>query len=163
MVLLPGVVQGLHHLQAMGFGLIVLTNQSGVARGYFNETQVTAVHARLRARLMAEGVRLDDFYFCPHGPDDHCPCRKPRQGLLNQARRDHNFDSGEAYMVGDKESDIAMGKMAGMRTFLVRTDSLTDPTSPQRIFGMANLVRPDFVVKTLVEAALLIESHLESH
>ncbi len=155
-VLLPGVVQGLHYLQAMGFRLIVLTNQSGVARGYFNETQVTAVHARLRGMLMAEGVILDAFYFCPHAPDDHCACRKPRPGLLDQVRRDHNFNPEQAYIIGDKDSDIVMGKVAGIRTILVCPDLPAD--SSQRGSDTANCVTPDFLVKNLVEAAMLIIS-----
>ncbi|VBB69560.1 D-glycero-D-manno-heptose 1,7-bisphosphate phosphatase [invertebrate metagenome] len=153
LTLLPGVASGLRQLQAMKFGLIVLTNQSGVARGFFDESQVAAIHARLRAMLMAEGVRLDGFYICPHGPDDNCACRKPRPGLLQQVRCHHSFDSRQAYMIGDKEADIGMGQVAGMRTVLVRTGY-------GRESEYRGSITPDFVVDTLVEAASLVERHL---
>ena len=162
LILLPGVVPGLRLLQTMGFCLIVLTNQSGVARGYFNAAQVAAVHERLQSMLVAEGVMLDGFYFCPHGPNDDCLCRKPRQGLLDQVRCHHHFDPKQAYMIGDKASDITTGKIAGMRTILVRGADFVSVSSNTQICHKESCTTPDFSVNTLVEAAILIE-HCLSH
>ena len=119
--LIPGAVAALRELQALGFGIVVLTNQSGIGRGFFRAEQVEAVHTRLRQLLEAEGVRLDGIYVCPHVPDDRCRCRKPEPGLAEQAARDLCFDLREAFVVGDKACDIELGRRVGARTILVCT------------------------------------------
>ena len=108
--LYPGVGAALRRLQECGLGLAVITNQSGLARGYFD-----------LARLAAEGVTLDGIYLCPHGPDDDCACRKPLPGMVDQAVAEHGFDPARAYMIGDKEVDVELGRGVGAATFLVRT------------------------------------------
>ncbi len=84
--LLPGTVEGLRRLQRMGCGLVVITNQSGIGRGYFTETQLARIHERMKALLAREQVRLDGIYICPHRPEEHCSCRKPEPGLVFAAR-----------------------------------------------------------------------------
>lgn len=121
LVLLPGVGQALRKLRALGFGLAVLTNQSGVARGYFDLETVSRIHARLRAMLEEENVVLDGIYLCPHGPDDDCACRKPRTGMADQAIAEHGFDPRQAFMIGDKAVDIDLGHAIGATSLLVRT------------------------------------------
>ncbi|PKU23527.1 D-glycero-beta-D-manno-heptose 1,7-bisphosphate 7-phosphatase [Telmatospirillum siberiense] len=121
LVLLPGAGQGLRKLRRLGFGLVVLTNQSGVARGYFDLETVSRVHERLRAMLQDEGVTLDGIYLCPHGPDDDCPCRKPRTGMVDQAVAEHGFDPRQAFMIGDKAVDVDLGHAVGATPILVRT------------------------------------------
>lgn len=111
----------LRHLRDLGFGLIVLTNQSGVARGYFDLATVERVHDRLRTLLMAEGIRLDGIYLCPHGPDEDCACRKPRPGMVDQAVAEHGFDPRQAFMIGDKAVDVDLGHAVGATPILVRT------------------------------------------
>ncbi|KAF0118684.1 MAG: histidinol phosphatase and related phosphatase [Rhodospirillaceae bacterium] len=149
-VLLPGAVEGLRRLQSLGLGLIVLSNQSGIARGYFDMAQLEAVNARLNLLLAQEGVRLDGLYVCPHGPEEACACRKPRPGLVERAVRDHGFDPEAAYMVGDKLADIALGQAVQAVTILVRTG-----------YGAAvereGKIMPDFVADSLADAAILIE------
>jgi D-glycero-D-manno-heptose 1,7-bisphosphate phosphatase len=119
--LLPGVAAALRDLKQMGFGLVVITNQSGVGRGLFDETQLKRVHERLSQELEVEGVHLDGFYFCPHGPDDDCFCRKPKIGLMQKASEELGFSLEKSIVIGDKASDIEMGRLAGALTFLVRT------------------------------------------
>jgi len=119
--LIPGAGAALRELQQMGFGLVVITNQSGVGRGIFDRAQLERIHQRLEQLLESEGVRLDGLYVCPHVPEDNCDCRKPRLGLLQKAAKDLGFSLESTIVIGDKASDMEMGRMAGVLTFLVRT------------------------------------------
>ncbi|MFW5836760.1 MAG: D-glycero-alpha-D-manno-heptose-1,7-bisphosphate 7-phosphatase [Desulfovibrionaceae bacterium] len=119
--LLPGAADGLRSLSALGLALVLVTNQSGVARGYFSTDSVAAVHARLAELLQAEGLALDGVYFCPHGPHDGCDCRKPRPGLAEQAARDLVLDLSRSFVIGDKCCDVALGRAVGACSILVRT------------------------------------------
>lgn len=119
--LYPGVGPALRRLQQAGFGLAVITNQSGIARGYFDLARLDAIHDRLKQLLAAEGVTVDGIYICPHGPDDDCACRKPLPGMAEQAMAEHGFDPAKAVMIGDKEVDVELGLAIGAQTFLVRT------------------------------------------
>jgi histidinol-phosphate phosphatase family protein len=119
--LLPGAAQGLRRLRELGLALVLVTNQSGVARGYFGLEAVAAVHARLAEMLAKEGVALDGVYFCPHGPEDGCGCRKPEPGLALQAERDLGLDLARSFVIGDKCSDVDFGRGIGARSILVRT------------------------------------------
>lgn len=119
--LIAGAGPALKRLQDAGFGIAVITNQSGIARGYFDLDRLGQVHDRLRALLAAEGVTLDGIYLCPHGPDDDCRCRKPLPGMIEQAVAEHGFDPARAVMIGDKDADVELGKGVGAATILVRT------------------------------------------
>ncbi len=119
--LLPAAAAGLRSMRAMGLGLVVVTNQSAVGRGFFNLAQVEAVHARLRELLRAQGVELDGIYTCPHTPGDGCECRKPRPGLLLRAARELGFHPADAFVIGDKPCDIDLGRGVGATSILVRT------------------------------------------
>lgn len=116
-----GAADGLRQLRDMGFRFAVLTNQSGIARGYFTRTRLDEIHDRLTAMLTAEGITIDGYFICPHGPDQDCPCRKPLPGLGEQARDALGFDPHQAWMIGDKDADIGLGQALGARTVLVRT------------------------------------------
>jgi D-glycero-D-manno-heptose 1,7-bisphosphate phosphatase len=119
--ILPGVVPGLRLLQDAGLGLVVLTNQSGLGRGYFDWAALNAVHAHLTQLLSSQGVSLDGIYVCPHTPDDDCDCRKPRTELVRRAAEELYFDPEESFVIGDKPCDIELGRAIGAVTFLVRT------------------------------------------
>ncbi|MBC7905502.1 MAG: D-glycero-beta-D-manno-heptose 1,7-bisphosphate 7-phosphatase [Rhodospirillaceae bacterium] len=119
--LIPGAGQAIRRLRAAGFGVIVVTNQSGIARGYFDLPRLDLIHARLRELLAAEGTEVDGIYLCPHGPDDDCTCRKPLPGMIEQAVAVHGFDPAQAIIIGDKEVDVELGLAVGATTFLVRT------------------------------------------
>jgi D-glycero-D-manno-heptose 1,7-bisphosphate phosphatase len=142
--LIPGAAGALRELHQMGLGLVVITNQSGVGRGFFDQGQLERVHERLKQLLDREGVRLDGLYVCPHEPDDDCLCRKPKLGLLRKAAQDLGFRLENSIVIGDKESDIEMGREAGALTFLVTTG-----------YGarFARTARADFVVGDLAAAA----------
>lgn len=119
--LLPGSVSGLRHLRKLGLGLVVITNQSGIGRGYFDWARLDLIHQRLRALLTVEGIQLDDIYVCPHHPSDGCTCRKPRTALLERAAQEHGFNPRDTFVIGDKAIDIKLGRQVGATTLLVRT------------------------------------------
>jgi D-glycero-D-manno-heptose 1,7-bisphosphate phosphatase len=124
LVLLPGVGEALRRGREAGYLLIVVTNQSGVARGYFTTSAVDALHDHLQRELLPYGVQIDAFYHCPHHPEHgagFCDCRKGAPGMLLQAAQEHQIDLSASWMVGDKRSDIEAGYNAGCRSILVRT------------------------------------------
>lgn len=120
-LLIPGAGKALKRLQVAGFGLCVITNQSGVARGFLDESQLSRIHQRLGELLQRFDVRMDGIYHCPHAPKDGCLCRKPLPGLVLQAMSDHRFQPARSWVIGDKEVDIELGRSVGARTILVRT------------------------------------------
>lgn len=119
--LIPGTAQAMRDLQEAGFGIAIITNQSGIARGYFDLDRLAQIHDRLKVMLAAEGAQVDGIYICAHGPDDDCGCRKPLPGMAEQARAEHGFDPKASFVVGDKEVDVELGHAIGATTFLVRT------------------------------------------
>ena len=134
--LLPGVGRALRNLIEADIPLVVVSNQSGVGRGMFTSADVHAVMARLRHRLRDHGVEISAIYYCPHRPEEGCPCRKPRTGLLERAAEDLQLSLADSVMIGDKRIDAAAGRRAGGRGVLVRTgygreeERLTDAPSP---------------------------------
>jgi D-glycero-D-manno-heptose 1,7-bisphosphate phosphatase len=148
--LLPGVTDGLRQLHEMGLGLVVITNQSAIGRGFFDEARLGLIHQRLRELLEAEGVYLDGIYFCPHMPEDDCPCRKPRPGLLKLAAQELNLDPQACFVIGDKVCDIELGHRVGATTFLVRTGYGAQVAAK-------NAVMPDYVVDDVRDAAQVIK------
>ena len=119
--LIEGVPSALRRLREAGFGIAVITNQSGVARGYFDLDRVRAIHERIQDLLAIHGARIDSFQVCPHAPEDGCPCRKPAVGMIESLTREHAVDPRRSFLVGDNSSDIECGKRAGVMTILVRT------------------------------------------
>lgn len=119
--LLPQVGAGLRCMAQMGLGLIVVTNQSGIARGYFDEGRLAEIHGRMNELLNVERVRLDGIYFCPHAPEENCGCRKPKPGMIEQAAKEFGFDPRQSVVIGDKPCDIDLGHAVGAKTLLVRT------------------------------------------
>jgi D,D-heptose 1,7-bisphosphate phosphatase len=116
-----GAVPALRRLRADGFKIVMITNQSGIGRGYFTESDANAVHDRIDAMLAAEGLAVDGWFMCPHAPDQECDCRKPRPGLGLQAADALGLDLASSFMLGDKASDVAFAAAIGARGALVRT------------------------------------------
>ena len=101
-----GSIEGLKVLQGKGYGLIVLTNQSGIARGYYTAEDAGRLHDYMCKTLYAEGVYIEKIYICPHGPEDNCECRKPKLGMYKAAVQDLDIDLENSYMVGDRVRDL---------------------------------------------------------
>ena len=123
---------------------MVITNQSGIARGYFTEETLAQIHEKMKEELAGQGAHVDAIYYCPHHPDDNCDCRKPKPGLLLQAARDFNIDLGRSFVVGDTEQDVEAGKASGCKTVFLTT-------GPQAA-KVANDCS-DYVTDSLLEAA----------
>ncbi len=143
--LIAGAGAALRKAQLAGFRLIMLTNQSGLGRGYYTFEEFAAVQKRVDALLAADDVYLDGVYYCPHAPDADCHCRKPRPGLLQAAARHYAWEPARAWMVGDKVSDVLLARHAGLSAVLVRTGkgnlSARDLDPAWRVPTVANLAR----------------------
>ncbi len=132
-----GAAEGLRWLYDRSYRLVVITNQSGVGRGFFSLDDVAAVHRRLEEMVEIAGAKLAGVYFCPHSPGAGCFCRKPALGLLRQAARELDFDPVHATVIGDKASDIQFGRDAGAKTVLIAEteahDSYADVVAPNML------------------------------
>jgi D-glycero-D-manno-heptose 1,7-bisphosphate phosphatase len=124
----PWTSGALRRLRDAGYALVLVTNQAGVARGYFDEAFVQEAHRHLAALLADDGVVLDGYYYCPHHPEGTvapygrvCSCRKPATGMVEQAARDLSLDVGRSFVIGDKWIDVELATNAGARGILVRT------------------------------------------
>ena len=117
---IPRSIDALRRLPAE-FLKIIISNQSGVGRGYFNLEQVESFNSALIELLKKKGVLIDKIYYCPHRPEDNCECRKPASGLFNRADRQFGIDFSRSWVIGDKSTDILAGKNIGAKTILVRT------------------------------------------
>ena len=142
----PGAAEAMRWLYSRGYRLVVITNQSGVGRGFFTIERVEAMNTRLNVMVEEIGARLEGIYYCPHAPDDGCACRKPELGLLLRAASDLSFDPASAVMIGDKESDIEFGRRAGATTILITADG-----SAPHVRSKADIIAPN-----LMEAARAI-------
>jgi D-glycero-D-manno-heptose 1,7-bisphosphate phosphatase len=158
--IIPGAGAAIRRLNDAGFKVVIITNQSGVARGYFPESLVHEAHALLTGMLRQDGATIDGIYYCPHHPtagnSKHtiaCDCRKPATGLLDRAARDLDIDMKQSFMVGDKWSDVELGHRAGTRAILVRSGFAADDPGNKR---PAHVEDPDFTAHDLAKAATWI-------
>jgi len=119
--ILPHVADAICRLNEAGLLVIVVTNQSGVGRGYFPESLVHTVHELMTQQLEAAGAHLDAVYYCPHTSVEGCDCRKPRPGMLDRAALEHSIDLHRSFVVGDRHGDIELARRAGACSILVRT------------------------------------------
>jgi len=147
--ILPRAAEAIRRLNEALIPVIVVTNQSGVGRGYFPESLVEAVHALMTQQLAAEGAHLDAIYYCPHPASAACGCRKPRTGMLDRAAREHGLDLSQSVVIGDREVDLRLGSRAGARSILVRTGY----GEGEYLWNAAKWpVQPDFVAADLADA-----------
>jgi D-glycero-D-manno-heptose 1,7-bisphosphate phosphatase len=152
-------VEGLKVLMDDGYKLIVISNQSGIARGYFTEKQFVEVIRRVYELLNEQGVSLTDFYYCPHHPDGidmlyaiNCDCRKPLPGMLIAPANKHQLDLSECWMIGDILNDVEAGNNAGCRTILTDNGNETE-----WIKGSSRI--PSYKCETINQAAMFIHNH----
>jgi heptosyltransferase-2 len=153
---LPGVGAALARLKQAGARLVVVTNQSGLGRGYFSSRDLEAIHSKLRLVLAEDGVTLDGLYFCPHHPDDHCNCRKPARGMIDRAHAELKVDLSRAYVIGDSIRDVELAKQVGARSLLV----MTGPSGAEALADLtARDLPPDYVAEELSQAVDWIVAH----
>jgi D-glycero-D-manno-heptose 1,7-bisphosphate phosphatase len=122
---IPGSVEAIRRLNQLEFLVIVVTNQAGIARGYYTEHAVVTLHKHVDRMLAASGARIDAYYYCPHhfeyGATKDCACRKPRPGMLLSAQKEWNIDLDTSFLVGDKLIDIQAAQAVGVTPIMVRT------------------------------------------
>lgn len=157
LILFDGIGPELGALQTAGFRLVVITNQSGLAHGYFTEAELDRMHEHLAGELARLGVQLDGVYYCPHHPEGtlpalavDCACRKPQPGLLRRAAADMDLDLPRSWFLGDILDDVEAGNRAGCRTVLVDLGTESLPGQPQRT--------PHFVARDTVHALQLVRA-----
>ena len=114
LALFPWTADSIRALNRVGLPVVVVTNQSGIARGYFDAARLELIHDRLKSMLATEGLRLEAIYVCPHGPDDGCDCRKPAPGMVKSAMRDLDFGPAEAVLIGDSDADMGAAAAVGV-------------------------------------------------
>jgi D-glycero-D-manno-heptose 1,7-bisphosphate phosphatase len=151
-----GVVEGLQLLQSNGYLLVIVSNQSGIAHGFFTVGEFENVRDKMKAMFSKLGIYLDGFYYCPHHPDGkigrfsaECECRKPQPGLLLRAAAEKNIDLSSSWMIGDILHDVEAGNRAGCKTILINNGNETE-----WLAGMHRL--PEYFAKDLSEAARYI-------
>jgi D-glycero-D-manno-heptose 1,7-bisphosphate phosphatase len=145
-ILIPSATAALKRLHDAGYRLFVITNQSGVGRGYFSREAVEQIHAHLNEHFAQSGVQFDRYYVCPHHPEDNCDCRKPKPKFLQEAAREFAVDLSRSFMIGDRPSDIQAGLNAGTKTVLVLTGAGRDTLAN-------NEVKPHHVADDIGKAA----------
>lgn len=119
--LIPGAASALRELSDVGLGLIVVTNQSPVGRGWLTDERLAEINGRMASALAEEGAEVDGVYVCPHRPEQGCECRKPRPGLAVRAAMEHGFELADSFVVGDHAADMGMANAVGATAILVRT------------------------------------------
>ena len=150
--------EGIKEFNEKGYLVIIITNQSGVARGYFNEERLLEINEELKKQLYVKNAKIDAIYYCPHMPEDlitdgsaACQCRKPKPGMILEAAKEYNIDLKKSLMVGDTPGDILAGKNAGCKTAII--------DKGKKFYDInrdTNKVQPDYIVKNLHEVAMLL-------
>ncbi len=161
--LIPGAVEAIRDANRLGVKAFVITNQSGVARGLYSEKDVRSVHHRMARLLAREGAHIDAYYYCPHHPEygkapyrKACDCRKPKTGMLMQARSEFGIDLASSFVVGDKCTDLQAGRAAGCSTVLVLTGY-----GPTEVDECRNAGAVDMVTRDIGEAWNAIKDRIE--
>jgi heptosyltransferase-2 len=150
LVLFPGVVEAIARLKQVGSRVVLITNQSGIARGLMTENDLHMIHRKLERELEMQGGCLDGIYFCSHHPDDACQCRKPKPGLIQQATKELDLKLSHSYYVGDKVIDMQLANTVGSKAVLV----MTSEYSQEAVRAMEhNEIRVAFVAANFSEAA----------
>lgn len=147
--LIPTVAEGIKKLNDAGIPVIVITNQSGIGRGYFTEQQLGSIHQKMEDLLAEQGARVNDIFYCPHLPDSGCDCRKPRPGMLLQAQEEYGFDLKRSFVIGDRMLDVEMAHAVGAKAVLV-----PEPGNQYRVEKEIenSLETPDYATDTFTNA-----------
>jgi len=162
-IVFPFVAESIKIFNGLGLKVVIVTNQSGIARGYFEESLVRELHDRLQKKMISEGAHIDAIYYCPHHPNEgqgkyrlKCNCRKPKPGMILKAIEDHDIDLKNSYMIGDRYKDILFARNLNIKSGFV----LTGYGRGEYTFDKDDWeFEPDFIGENLLEVAKKIESH----
>ncbi len=137
---IQGVFKACKYFQDLGYKLIIITNQSGIARGYYSEEDFHTMTKWMIEQFNAQNIDILDVFFCPHGPDSTCQCRKPRPGMLLEAQDKYNIDIKNSWMIGDKEADVGAANAAGIdNTILVKSGHIIDEANSKAKFILKSI------------------------
>lgn len=153
---IDGAIESIKIFHDCGYKVIVITNQAGIAKGYFKEEDVIFLHQHISEKLKANNTYVDGYYYCPHHKDGtiteytiDCECRKPKAGMLYQAAKDHDLDLSKSFIIGDNETDILSGKYAHLKScFLVRSGHPIDEKNTQA----------DYVFNSIIDVAIYLNN-----
>jgi len=149
---ITGAIAAMIQIQEAGFPIVIVTNQSGIGRGFYTKEKVEAIHQVMLGAFEAAGIRNVEILYCPHHPDDGCNCRKPEIGMINIAREKLKLPPG-GWMVGDADSDMELGRRAGLKTILVLTGRGKDQLD---IIRKESREEPDFICSSLLSSVDII-------
>jgi len=147
--LLPGVGEGIRLLNESGFVVVIITNQSGIARDYFTEETLGKIHQKLKDDLAKFGAHIDAIYYCPHHPSDGCDCRKPMPALTFRAAQEHHIDLARSFFIGDRLQDVETGHLAGCKTVLISPTEISETL-------LQSEVKPDFIASNFMQAVQVL-------
>ena len=138
--LFPETIEALSQLAQKNYQIFIVTNQIGIAKGQLSDEQFHEINNEILNRLSPSGIKIEKTYYCPHAVEDNCDCRKPKTGMIKQAMANYEIDLPNSYVIGERETDVQLGKNVGAKTILVNRSSVTMNT------------KPDYIVKDLKEA-----------
>jgi len=137
------------YFQSLNYQIIVVTNQSGIGRGYYDEDDFHIINNWMLGQFKNKGIEILDVFFCPHDPESNCDCRKPKPGMLNQANEKHNIDMEKSWMIGDKEADVAAANSAGIKnTILVKSGHTIDEENSNARFILGSIDKAKEIIKS---------------
>ena len=146
---IEGVFDACFYFQQLDYKIIIISNQSGIARGYYNENDYQKLTEWMLGQFNDNGINILDIFYCPHGPESTCNCRKPKPGMLIEAKNKYDINMKDSWMIGDKETDIEAANLAGItNTILVRSGHLIDESNPNSKFTIDSIKQSKEVIKT---------------
>ena len=144
---IEGIFEVCHHFQNLGYSIIIVTNQSGIARDLYKDEDFQVLTNWMIKEFMKNNITILDTYYCPHGPESKCNCRKPKPGMLIEAKIKHNINMKNSWMIGDKEVDIKAANDAGIKnTILVRSGHKTNEASSNAMFFLDSIKQIEQVI-----------------
>ena len=146
---IDGIFDACLYFQKLGYEIVIVTNQSGIARGYYNKNDYLKLTEWMLGQFNDNGINILDTFYCPHGPESTCNCRKPKPGMLIEAKDKYNISMKDSWMIGDSESDIKAANAAGIsKTILVRSGHLIDESNSSSKFTIDSIMQSKEVIKT---------------
>ena len=144
---IEGIFEACHHFQNLGYSIIIVTNQSGIARDLYKDEDFQVLTNWMIKEFMKNNITILDTYYCPHGPESKCNCRKPKPGMLIEAKIKHNINMKNSWMIGDQEVDIKAANDAGIKnTILVRSGHKTNEASSNAMFFLDSIKQIEQVI-----------------